>query len=251
MLHMDVFSQRLHQEHGTSVIATAPTVTFRVIRKKDEKPLLVTNASDWPPDPLYSTEEPIILATIVCPKDYMGAVIKLCGDRRGDQQSVKFMDETRVLIRYKLPLVELLQGFYDKLKSISSGYATFEYEDAGYLISDLIKVTIMLNGEPVGPLSIITHRLRAHEQGKALVLKLKELIKRQQFEVAIQAAIGSKIIARETIKAFRKDVTAKCYGGDITRKRKLLERQKEGKKAMRRIGRVDVPQEAFLAILKV
>lgn len=229
----------------------------------EEVPRLITSPGDWPEGQLGITEEPIIDGTIVVPKEYMGSVIKLCQDKRGQQEGIQFIDDQRVVIRYRLPLAEVIMNFYDQLKSVSSGYASYEplpppshamrfdYAEGGFQASDLVKVSMLLNGVPVGSLSIIAHRSKAFHQGKALAVKLKEVIKRQQFEVAIQAAIGKKVIARETLKAFRKDVTAKCYGGDVTRKRKLLEKQKEGKKKMRQIGSVHVPQEAFLAIMKI
>eukprot|EP01127_Copromyxa_protea_P013736 TRINITY_DN3712_c0_g1_i1.p1 TRINITY_DN3712_c0_g1~~TRINITY_DN3712_c0_g1_i1.p1 ORF type:complete len:660 (-),score=158.04 TRINITY_DN3712_c0_g1_i1:39-1739(-) len=252
MLHMEVFSQRLRQEHGTSVISTAPQVTFKVQIERTKEWMLVSTPSDWPEgERLIASEEPRILATIVTPKEHMGAVLKLVTEKRGEQHSLKFIDETRVVMKYYIPLVEMLQQFFDKLKSTTSGYASLDYEDGGYAPSDLVKVTIMLNGKPVPPLSLITHRSRAYEQGKTLAQKLKGTIRRQLFEVAIQAAIGSKVIARETIKAYRKDVTAKCYGGDITRKRKLLERQKEGKKEMKSVGNIKLSQEAFMTVLNL
>eukprot|EP01126_Amoeba_proteus_P052031 TRINITY_DN6256_c0_g1_i22.p1 TRINITY_DN6256_c0_g1~~TRINITY_DN6256_c0_g1_i22.p1 ORF type:complete len:537 (-),score=120.40 TRINITY_DN6256_c0_g1_i22:250-1860(-) len=252
MLHMEVFSQRLRQEFGASVITTAPMVTYRVKIAGNEGYTFVTNPSEWPSgDKLLLSEEPILNATIVCPKEYMGPILKLCTEKRGIQQSMKFIDETRVVMKYILPLAELLQKFYDKLKSLSSGYATLDYEEAGYVQSDLVKVTILLNGEPVHPLSIICHKSKAQDQGRALSVKLKETISRQLFEIAIQASVGGKIIARENIKPYRKDVTAKCYGGDITRKRKLLERQKEGKKHMKSVGNVQLSQEAFLSVLNI
>lgn len=248
MLHMDVFQQRLKQEYGTSVITTAPSVTYKVRVANTDEVLVISNPSEWP-EIVAGVEEPMILATVVCPKEFMGAVIKLFNEKRGLQNEVSFIDETRVLVKFQIPLAELLSGFYDRLKSLTSGFATFDYEDYGYAKADLVKVTILINSEPVGPLSQICHRIKAMEVGKNLVEKLRGTISRQQFEVAIQAAIGKKVISRETIKAFRKDVTAKCYGGDVSRRRKLLERQKEGKKNLRCVGRVEIPQEAFTSLL--
>lgn len=252
LLHMDVFLQRLQQEYGTSVIATAPNVRVRVQLTRGGEEVEVTAPSGWPPiENIHSTYEPIVHATVLFPKDYMGVVMQLCQDRRGEQLDVKFLDEKRISMVYKMPLSEIIFDFFDKLKSLTSGYATFDYQDAGYEEADLVKMSLLLNGDPVDPLSVICHRSKVQHVGKALVAKLKDVIPREMFEVKIQAAIGTRVIARETIKAFRKDVTAKCYGGDITRKRKLLEKQKEGKKKMRQIGNVQLSQEAFLAVTKL
>jgi len=251
LLHMDVFSQRLRQEYGAAVITTAPTVTYKVKLVGGDL-IEVSNPSDWPDAGLITaTEEPVLNITIVCPKEYMGDIVKLCQDKRSSNQIVTFLDEHRVLMKYTIPLPEVITEFYDKLKTISSGYATLDYEIGGYAPAALVKITTLLNGNPIGPLSLITHKDKAYEQGKDLVTRLKQVLKKQQFEVVIQASIGKKIIARETIKAHRKDVTAKCYGGDMTRKRKLLDRQKEGKKRMKLVGNVNIPQEAFLTLLKV
>jgi elongation factor 4 len=251
LLHMDVFMTRLKQDFGATVIATSPTVPYKVTKRSGEK-LDVQSPSQYPdPGEIDETLEPIVNATLVTPKEYMGEIFKLCQDRRGVQKNVEFADEDRVKLTYTMPLNEIISDFYDKLKKLSSGYASFDYEDSGYQQSDMVKVTILLNGKPVDPLSIITHRSKSVDQGKILTEKLKSLINRQMFEIAIQAAIGNKVVARETVKAFRKDVTAKCYGGDVTRKQKLLEKQKEGKKRMKRIGNVELPNEAFLSVFKL
>jgi GTP-binding protein LepA len=251
LLHMDVFLQRLQQEYGTSVIATAPNVPVRVLTRAGEE-IEVTAPSGWPGNEhVQDTFEPIVHATILFPKDYMGTVMQLCQDRRGEQIDIKFIDEKRITLVYKMPLSEIIFDFFDKLKSLTSGYATFDYIDAGYEEADLVKMSLLLNGEQVDPLSVICHKSKVQSMGKALVAKLKDVIPREMFEVKIQAAVGTRVIARETIKAFRKDVTAKCYGGDMTRKRKLLEKQKEGKKKMRQIGNVQLSQDAFLAVTKL
>jgi elongation factor 4 len=250
LLHMDVFRQRLEQEYNLTVIATAPSVLYKVQLKNGEL-LHLENPSDFPdPAKIEQIFEPIIDATIIVPKEYLGNLMSLCEEKRGIQKDLKFIDEERVILKYKLPLAEVATDFYDQLKSVSSGYASFDYEESGYEPSELVKMDILLNGKAVDALSCIVHEEKAYYLGRELASKLKQLIPRQLFEIAIQAAIGSKIIARESISALRKDVTAKCYGGDITRKRKLLEKQKEGKKRMKQVGNVEVPQEAFLAILK-
>jgi GTP-binding protein LepA len=233
------------------LITTAPTVVYRVTTNKGEVLEIDNPAELPPPGSIERFEEPFILATIITPERYMGAILQLCQERRGIQRSIHFLDPTRVMISYEMPLNEVILDFYDKLKSRTQGYASLDYEVLGYRESDLVKLDILLNGEAVDALSIITHRERAYLRGRQLAEKMKELIPRQMFEIAIQAAIGNKVIARETIGAMKKNVTAKCYGGDITRKRKLLEKQKEGKKRMKAVGSVEVPQEAFLAILKV
>ena len=251
LLHMDVFKQRLEQEYKVSVIATAPSVLYKIKLAHSTELIDVETPSDFPDagkiDEIY---EPVILATIIVPKPYLGNIMTLCEEKRGTQVDMKFIDEDRIILKYKLPLNEVATDFYDQLKSLSSGYASFDYEEAGYQPEKLVKMDIMLNGKPVDALALIVHDDKAYYIGRELCIKLKAVIHRQLFEVAIQAAIGAKIIARETVSAMRKDVTAKCYGGDITRKRKLLEKQKEGKKKMKSIGSVEVPQEAFLTILK-
>jgi len=250
LLHMDVFRQRLEQEYGLDVIATAPSVLYKIEMKKGET-LDIERPSDFPdPSKIEQVLEPIIDATIIVPKEYLGNIIKLCEEKRGVQKNLTYMDEQRVILHYMLPLNEVASDFYDQLKSLSSGYASFDYEEAGYEPSDLVKMDILLNGKPVDALSVIVHKDKAYNMGRELTQKLRKVIPRQLFEVAVQAAIGAKIIARENIKALRKQVTAKCYGGDITRKRKLLEKQKAGKKRMKKVGNIDVPQEAFMTILK-
>jgi GTP-binding protein LepA len=248
---MDVFKQRLEQEYNVSAIATAPSVLYKVKLKHTGEVVDVETPSDFPDaGKIEEIYEPIIRATIIVPKKYLGNIITLCEEKRGVQLDMKFMDEDRIILKYKLPLTEVATDFYDKLKSLSSGYASFDYEEAGYEVEDLVKMDILLNGKPVDALACIVHNDNAYYIGRELVSKLRQVIPRQLFEVAIQAAIGAKVIARETVSALRKDVTAKCYGGDITRKRKLLEKQKEGKKKMKQVGNVELPQEAFLTILK-
>jgi len=250
LLHMEVFKERLEQEYNLSVISTAPSVLYK-IRLRSGETVDIENPSDFPdPTKIEVIMEPMINATIIVPSNYIGSVIKLCEERRGEQKQLSYLSEERAILVYLLPLNEIATDFYDELKSISSGYASLDYEEAGYHEADLIKMDILLNGKPVDALSSIIHEERAYYAGRDLVARLRKVIPRQLFEVAIQAAIGSKIIARESISALRKDVTAKCYGGDITRKRKLWDKQKEGKKKMKQIGSVEVPQEAFLAILK-
>jgi GTP-binding protein LepA len=251
LLHMEIIQERLEREYGLTLITTAPTVVYRVTTIKGEVLEIDNPAELPPPNSIERFEEPFILATVITPERYMGAVLQLCQERRGTQRSIHFLDPTRVMISYEMPLNEVILDFYDKLKSRTQGYASLDYEVLGYRESDLVKLDILLNGEAVDALSVITHRERAYPRGRQLAEKMKELIPRQMFEIAIQAAIGNKVIARETIGAMKKNVTAKCYGGDITRKRKLLEKQKEGKKRMKAVGSVEVPQEAFLAILKV
>jgi len=250
LLHMDVFRQRLEQEYGLDVIATAPSVLYKLKMKSGEQ-LDIERPSDFPePNTIEQILEPTIDSTIILPKEYLGNIIKLCQDKRGEQKNLSYMDEQRIILQYKLPLNEVATDFYDQLKSLSSGYASFDYEESGYEPSNLVKMDILLNGKPVDALSVIVHKDKAYELGKELTQKLRKVIPRQLFEIAVQAAIGAKIIARESVKALRKQVTAKCYGGDITRKRKLLEKQKAGKKRMKRVGNVDIPQEAFMTILK-
>ena len=251
LLHMEIIQERLEREYGLTLITTAPTVVYRVLTTSGEV-LEIDNPADLPePNHIESFEEPFILTTIITPERYMGSILKLCQERRGVQRDIHFLDPTRVVISYEMPLNEVILDFYDKLKSRTQGYASLDYELIGYRESDLVKIDLLLNGEAVDALSFITHKERAYYRGRQMAEKMKELIPRQMFEIAIQAAIGNKIIARETIGAMKKNVTAKCYGGDITRKRKLLEKQKEGKKRMKAVGSVEVPQEAFLAILKV
>ena len=250
LLHMDVFKQRLEQEYNLNVIATAPSVMYHIQLNNGDL-LKIENPSDFPePNQIDQVLEPIISATIIVPKQYLGNIITLCEEKRGIQEDLNFIDEERVIVKYKLPLAEVATDFYDKLKSASSGYASFDYEESGYQKAELVKLDILLNGKPVDALSAIVHEDKAYYIGRDLAERLRQVIPRQLFEVAIQAAIGAKIIARESVSALRKDVTAKCYGGDISRKRKLLEKQKEGKKRMKQVGNVEVPQEAFLTILK-
>jgi GTP-binding protein LepA len=251
LLHMEIIQERLEREFSLDLITTAPTVVYRVHRMSGEV-YSIQSANQMPE--LQSTEyleEPFILAHIHVPNDFVGGVLALCEDKRGVQREIKYLTPTRVMIIYELPLNEIVLDFYDRLKSITKGYASLDYEHLEYRRSDLVRMNVLINGEVVDALSLILHREKAYFRGRDLVSKMKELISRQMFEVAIQAAIGNKVIARETVKAMRKDVLAKCYGGDITRKRKLLEKQKEGKKRMKNVGNVELPQEAFLAILKV
>ena len=248
---MDVFLQRLRQEYKIAIIATAPSVPVKVLCRGDEEEIEVTTPSKFPTkETIITTKEPFVMATIFSPREYFGDIQKLCMDRRGVQEAMEVV-ENRIQFTFKLPLAEVIFDFFDKLKSISSGYATFDYGDVEFEESDIVKVQILLNGEPADPLSVIVHRSKAEKMGRDLCVKLKETLRRQQFEIRIQAAIHNKIIARETIKPFRKDVTAKCYGGDVSRKRKLLEKQKEGKKRMRSIGEVEVSQETFMAVTKL
>ena len=251
LLHMEIVQERLEREFNLDLITTAPTVVYR-ITKTDGTTLMLENPSQMPAETaIEKFEEPFVKVTIHTPTDYIGGILKLCEDKRGIQQRMDYVTETKVIIEYKLPMNEMVMDFYDRLKSISKGYASLEYEFLDFEEADLVKMDILINGEPIDALSLIVHRSKSINRGRSLTEKMKELIPRQQYQVAIQAAIGSKIVARETLGALRKDVTAKCYGGDISRKRKLLEKQKEGKRRMKQIGTVDVPQEAFLAILKV
>lgn len=251
LLHMDVFKERLEQEYNINVIATAPSVRYKIKLKHQDEPVWIETPSDFPDaSQIDAIFEPVIKATIITPKKYLGALIKLCEDKRGMQIDLSYMDEERAILVYRLPLNEVATDFYDQLKSVSSGYASFDYEEAGYEQADLVKMDILLNKKPVDALSCIVHEDKAYYIGRDLVERLRKAIPRQMFEVVIQAAIGAKIISRASISPLRKDVTAKCYGGDITRKRKLLEKQKEGKKKMKQVGEVEVPQEAFLSILK-
>ncbi len=251
LLHMEIIRERLHREYGLSLISTAPTVIYRV-RTMDGEVLDIENPSKLPePEAIETMEEPFIRATMIAPERYAGNILALCQERRGVQESIQYLDTTRIMLIYALPLNEMVLDFYDKLKSRTQGYASLDYELMDYRESDLMKLDLLLNGETIDALSFITHKEKAYHRGRQLVEKMKELIPKQMFEVAIQAAIGKRVIARETVSAIKKNVTAKCYGGDITRKRKLWEKQKEGKKRMKQLGRVEVPQEAFLALLKV
>ena len=251
LLHMEIIRERLHREYGLDLISTAPTVIYRVKTIKGER-LDIENPSRMPdPEKIESMEEPFIQATMIAPERYAGNIMSLCQERRGTQISLQYLDTTRIILVYELPLNEMVLDFYDKLKSRTQGYASLDYEFADYRSSDLVKIDLLLNGENVDALSSITHKDKAQHRGRQLAEKMKELIPKQMFEIVIQAAIGKRVIARETISAIKKNVTAKCYGGDITRKRKLWEKQKEGKKRMKQLGRVEVPQEAFLALLKV
>ena len=251
LLHMEIIQERLEREFNLDLITTAPGVRYN-ITLTDGSVVEVDNPSRWPnPTEIEQIEEPVITARILTNEEYVGGILKLVEDKRGRQKNFEYVSATRVMLTYELPLNEIVLDFYDKLKSVSRGYASLDYNLAGHWVSPMVKMDILVSGEPVDALSVIVHHDFAYDRGKALVSKMRELIPRQMFEVAIQAAIGSKIIARETVQAIRKNVIAKCYGGDISRKRKLLDKQKEGKKRMKRIGKVDIPQEAFLAVLKV
>ncbi len=251
LLHMEIVQERLEREFKLNLITTAPTVVYKM-HLNDGTQFDMENPSQMPDETkILKMEEPFAKVVLHTPTDYIGSILKLCEDKRGHQQSMSYVSEKRVMIVYRLPLNEIVLDFYDRLKSITKGYASMEYELVGFEESDLVKMDVLINGEPVDALSLVVHRSKAQARGRSLCEKMKELIPRQQYQVAIQATIGAKIIARETLGALRKDVTAKCYGGDISRKRKLLERQKEGKKRMKQIGTVELPQEAFLAILKV
>lgn len=251
LLHMEIIQERLEREYALDLITTAPGVRYTITLTGGEV-VEVDNPSRWPdPTTIESIQEPVITASILTNEEYVGGILKLVEEKRGRQMNFEYVTPTRVMLTYELPLNEIVLDFYDRLKSVSRGYASLDYHLAGQWVSPMVKMDILVSGEPVDALSIIIHKDHAYERGRALVSKMRELIPRQQFEVAIQAAIGAKIVARETVTALRKNVIAKCYGGDISRKRKLLEKQKEGKKRMKRIGKVDIPQEAFLAVLRI
>ncbi|MGB9561172.1 MAG: elongation factor 4, partial [bacterium] len=251
LLHMEIVQERLSREYKIDLVATIPNVAYRVKTKNGEL-LVIDNPAKLPnPAEIDTIEEPIVTSEVVTPTKYIGNIMKLITDRRGELNSTEFMESGRAIIRFTIPLAEIIFDFYDKLKSLSQGYASLDYELSGYNEADLVKLDVLVNGEPVDALSVVVHRSKAYNVGIALCTKLKELIPRQLFEVVIQAAIGSRIIARTRIPPIKKNVTAKCYGGDITRKRKLLERQKEGKKRMKQVGNVEIPQEAFFALFKI
>ena len=251
LLHMEIVQERLEREYNQRIINTVPNVEYRVT-KRNGTLVVVDNPSDMPPlGEIDKVEEPFIKGQIILPTEYIGNIMKLCMERRGIYKNTTYLDPTRADLQYEMPLSEIIFDFYDKLKSISRGYASFDYEILDFRESDLVKLDILINGESVDAFSSVVHRDKAHEWGKKLCTRLRKLIPRQMFEVAIQAAIGSKVVSRETVTAMRKNVIAKCYGGDITRKRKLLEKQKAGKKRMKQVGRVEIPQEAFLAVLSM
>ncbi len=251
LLHMEIVQERLEREFGLNLITTAPTVVYKVTLANGTV-VDIENPAQYPdPSAILKTEEPYVKMTLHSPSEFIGALLKLCEDKRGQQIKMDYVTEKKVIIEYKLPMNEMVMDFYDRLKSITKGYASMEYELMGFEESDVVKMDVLINGEPIDALSLVVHKSKAVNRGRLLCEKMKELIPRQQYQIAIQASIGSKIIARETLGALRKDVTAKCYGGDISRKRKLLEKQKEGKKRMKSVGSVDIPQEAFLAVLKV
>ena len=251
LLHMDIVRERLEREYDLELLTTMPSVEFDVTLTSGEE-LEVHNPSDMPdPGRIAEIREPFIRASVIAPKEFVGAVMELCQERRGEHVAMHYLSPERVQMTYDLPLAEIVLDFFDQLKSRTRGYASLDYEISGMKASDLVKLDVLLAGDPVDALSMVVHREKAYEVGRALTEKLRRRIPRQQYDVPIQAAIGSHVIARETVKAFRKDVIAKCYGGDITRKKKLLEKQKEGKKRMKQVGRVEVPQEAFLAVLEL
>ena len=248
LLHLEIITERLEREFNLSLIATSPSVVYHVTLE-DGSQMVVTNPSEYPDGKVKEVQEPMVKATLLSPKDYVGTIMELCQTKRGSMIDMQYLGEDRVQLRYRLPLAEIVFDFFDQLKSKTQGYASLDYEDDGFMAADLVRVDLLLQGERVDAFSAIVHKDKAYAHGVRIATKLRELIPRQQFEVPIQAAIGSRVIARETIRAIRKDVLAKCYGGDITRKRKLLEKQKEGKKRMKMVGRVEVPQEAFIAAL--
>jgi GTP-binding protein LepA len=248
LLHLEIVRERLEREFDLALISTMPNVVYRMVTDEGEE-LIITNPSDWPSGKSGVVYEPVVKAMIISPTDYTGAIMELCQSRRGQLTGMDYLSETRVELRYTLPMGEIIFDFFDVLKSRTRGYASLDYEESGEQPAELSKVDILLQGEPVDAFSAIVHKDKAYAYGVMMTGKLRELIPRQQFEVPIQAAIGARVIARETIRAIRKDVLAKCYGGDITRKRKLLEKQKEGKRRMKMVGRVEVPQEAFIAAL--
>jgi GTP-binding protein LepA len=251
LLHMEIVQERLEREYNMDLVTTAPGVLYRVTTTDGDVQEIDSPAKLPDPGRIATLEEPIITAMVLAPSEFVGPILQLCQDKRGVQKKLEYLKSDRVLITYDMPFNEVVMDFYDRLKTISRGYASLDYHVTGYWESPLVKMDILVNGEPVDALSIIVHRDAAYERGRALASKMRELIPRQMFEIAIQASIGNRVIARESVKALRKNVLAKCYGGDITRKRKLLEKQKEGKKRMKRVGRVEIPQEAFLAVLKV
>jgi GTP-binding protein LepA len=251
MLHMEIVQERLEREYSQSIVTTLPNVEY-IVYKKDGEEVIVDNPALMPPvGDIDWIEEPYVKSQIVCPSEYVGSIMKLAMDKRGVYINTNYIDPTRADLQFEFPLSEIIFDFYDKLKSISRGYASLDYEFIGYRESDLQKLDIMLNGDKVDALSVIVHKTKAYDWGRKVTNKLKDLIPRQMFEIAIQASLGTKVIARTTVKALRKNVLAKCYGGDISRKRKLLEKQKEGKRRMKQVGNVEIPQEAFLAVLQI
>jgi GTP-binding protein LepA len=248
LLHLEIVRERLEREAGLALISTAPNVVYRVVMD-DGKEITVTNPSEFPSGKIAEVNEPVVRATILAPSEFVGTIMELCQNRRGQLMGMDYLSEDRVELRYQLPLAEIVFDFFDALKSRTRGYASLDYEPTGEQVADLVKVDILLQGEAVDAFSAVVHKDKAYAYGLKMASRLKDLIPRQQFEVPIQAAIGARVIARENIRAIRKDVLSKCYGGDITRKRKLLEKQKEGKKRMKMVGRVEVPQEAFIAAL--
>ena len=251
LLHLEIVQERLEREFNINLITTAPGVRYRVTRT-DGEVIEVENPTKFPdPSFIQQIEEPIIDATVITREDFLGGILALLEEKRGNQKKFEYIGSGRVMLVYEVPLNEIVLDFYDRLKSVSRGYASLDYHLAGHRVSPMVKLDVLIAGEPVDALSMIVHKDVAYERGKTIIERMRKLIPRQMFEVALQAAIGNKIVSRETIPAIRKNVLAKCYGGDVTRKRKLLEKQKEGKKRMKRVGKVDIPQEAFLAVLKI